>query len=90
MQFRVCRMDLTGPDFGHPGKAAFHNGHAPGSRFVKIMTPNPKFVDGMWISRKGEMEGTLYVPPNRRKMFENLFEGYAKGLGMTGSLEFLP
>lgn len=83
-------MDMTAPHFGYPGKATFHNCHAPGSRFVKITTPNPKFVDGMWISREGEMEGTLYVPPNRRKMFEILFEGYAKGLGMTGSVEFLP
>jgi len=35
------------------------------------------------------MEVTLYVPPNRGKGFETLFEGYAKGLGMTGSVEFL-
>jgi len=57
---------------------------------VGITTPNPKFVDGAWVSREGEMEGTLYVPPNRRKMFETLFEGYAKVMGMTGSVEFLP
>ena len=54
------------------------------------MTPNPKFVDGTWISKEGEMEVTLYVPQNRRKKFEELFEGYAKILGMTGSVEFLP
>jgi len=36
------------------------------------------------------MEGTLYLPPNRRERFETLFEGYAKGLGMSGSVEFLP
>jgi len=36
------------------------------------------------------MEVTLYVPPNRRKVFEVLFEGYAKSMGMTGSVEFLP
>jgi len=54
------------------------------------MTPNPKFADGAWISREGEMEVTLYVPPSRRKWFEQLFEGYAKRLGMTGSVEFLP
>ena len=53
------------------------------------MPPNPKLVDGVWISREGEMEGTLYLPPNRRKMFETLFEGYAKDLGMTGPVEFL-
>jgi len=35
------------------------------------------------------MEVSLFVPPNRRKMFEVLFEGYAKGMGMTGSVEFL-
>jgi len=36
------------------------------------------------------MEGTLYVPPNMGKRFEMLFEGYAKAMGMTGSVEFLP
>jgi len=36
------------------------------------------------------MEGTLYVPPDRRRRFEMLFEGYAEGLGMIGSVEFLP
>ena len=55
-----------------------------------MISPNPKCVDGVWISREEEMEGTLYVPQNRRKMFETLFEGYARGLGMTGSVEFLP
>ena len=54
------------------------------------MTPNPKFVDGVWISREGEMEVTLYVSPNRRRRFEELFEGYAKDLGVSGSIEFLP
>ena len=57
---------------------------------MQIATPNPKFVDGVWIGRDGEMEGTLYVPPKKRKTFETLFEGYAKGLGMTGPVEFLP
>ena len=78
------------PHFGHPGKARFYTSHSPSSRYVQITTPNPKFVDGVWLSREGEMEGTLYVPPNRRKVFETLFEGYAKGLGMTGPVEFLP
>ena len=36
------------------------------------------------------MEVALYVPPNRRKRFEMLFEEYAKGLGMTGPVEFFP
>jgi len=81
---------MTSAHFGHPGKARFYYGHAPSVRFVKITTPNPKCIDGMWISRDGEMEGTLYVPQNRRKVFETLFERYAKGLGMTGSVEFLP
>lgn len=54
------------------------------------MTPNPTFVDGAWVSREGGMEVTLYVPQNRRKRFEELFEGYAKNLGMSGSVEFLP
>jgi len=57
---------------------------------VQIDTPNPSFVDGTWISREGEIEATLYVQQNRRKRFETLFEGYAKGFGMTGSVEFLP
>ena len=36
------------------------------------------------------MEVTLYVLPNKRKRFEELFEGYARELGITGSVEFLP
>jgi len=81
---------MTSPHFGHPGKIRFHHGHPPGSRYVKIVTPNPKFVDGVWISREGEMEVTLYVPQNKRVRFEGLFEGYAKCLGMAGLVEFLP
>ena len=83
-------MGLTGPHFGHPGQVTFHTSQSSCSRYVQIITPNPKLVDGVWISREGEMEGTLYAPPNRRKRFETLFEGYAKGLGMTGPVEFLP
>jgi len=82
-------MGFTNPHFGHPGRATFHLSHTPCSRYVQLITPNPKFVDREWISREGDMEVTLYVPPNRRKWFETLFEGYAKGLGMTGSVEFL-
>ena len=89
-RFRACRLGWTSPHFGYPGKIRFHLGHPPGSRYVKIMTPNPKFVDGVWISREGEMEVTLYVSPNRRRRFEELFEGYAKDLGVSGSIEFLP
>lgn len=55
-----------------------------------VATPNPKFVDGAWVSREGQVEGALYVPLNRGKRFEKLFEGYAKDLGMSGSVEFLP
>jgi len=36
------------------------------------------------------MEVTLYVPPNKKKVFEALFKGYAEGMSMTGSVEFLP
>ena len=36
------------------------------------------------------MDVALYIPLNRRKRFEELFEGYAKSLGMTGSVEFVP
>lgn len=67
----------------------FHHGHRPGSRYVKIMAPNPVFVDGTWVSRKGGMEVTLYVPPGRKRKFEELFEGYAKGLGIAGLVELL-
>ena len=84
------RLDLTSPHFGHPGKIRFHHSHLPGSRYAKIMTPNPTFFDGAWVSREGGTEVTLYVPQNRRKRFEELFEGYAKNLGMSGSVEFLP
>lgn len=88
---RLCagRLGATSPHFGHPGKVTFRTSHTPCSRYVQIATPNPKLLDGEWVSREGQMEGTLYVPQNRRKRFETLFEGYAKGLGMTGPIEFL-
>jgi len=85
----MWKFGLTGAHFGHPGKVGFHHGHLPGSRYVKIATPNPKLVDGVWKSREGDMEVTFYVPPNRRKRFEKLFEGYARDLGVTGPVEFL-
>ena len=68
----------------------FYVCHPPSPRYARITSPNPKFIDGAWVTREGGMEATLYVPPNRRKKFEDLFEGYARGLGMTGSVEFLP
>jgi len=86
----LWKFAQTSPHFGHPGKVAFYAVHPPGSRFLKITRPNPGFVDGAWVSREGGMEVALYVPPNRGKRFEELFEGYAQGLGMTGSVEFLP
>ena len=89
-RFRVRRFAQTSPHFGHPGKTRFYTAHLPGSRYVKLMPPNPRFVDGVWVSGEGEMEVTLYVPPNRRMGFEELFERYARGLGMMGSVEFLP
>lgn len=52
-------------------------------------TPNPKFVDGVWVSRDNDIEVTLYVPADRKKTFEELFEGYAEGMGMTGQVEFV-
>ena len=83
-------MDWRGPHFGHPGKTRLHIELPQCTRFIVYMTPNPKFVDGEWISNEGEIEVTLYVPPNRKEMFEALLEGYAKDMGMTGSVEFLP
>lgn len=53
------------------------------------MAPNPVFVDGAWISREGGMEVTFYVPPGRKWRVKELIEGYAKSLGITGSVEFL-
>jgi len=41
------------------------------------------------MGREDDIEVTLYVPPKKREGFEALFEGYAKGMGMTGSVEFL-
>jgi len=55
-----------------------------------LVAPNPKFIDGAWVSREGGVEVAFYIPPNRRERFEGLFEGYAKSLGMTSSAEFLP
>ena len=85
----VCRLDWRSPHFGHPGKIRFHSGQPLYYRYVKVTVPNPRFVDGAWVSREDEIEGSLYVPPNRAKRFEMLFEGYAKGMGMTGPVEFL-
>lgn len=67
----------------------FHHGHPPGSRYIKIMAPNPVFTNGTWTSREGGMEVTLYVPPGKKGRFEELFGWYAESLGMTGSVEFL-
>jgi len=86
----MWKFSWTSAHFGHPGKVRFHHGHTPSSRFVKIVAPNPKFVDGTWISREGDMEVGFWVPQNRRKKFEELFDKYAKSLGMTGPIEFLP
>lgn len=61
-------------------------GHVAGPRSVKIMRPNPVFKDGAWISREGDMELTFYVPHNRGRRSVELFEGYAKMLGMTGQV----
>lgn len=66
-----------------------YHGHSPGSRYTKIMAPNPVFVDGTWIGGEGDMELTFYVPQNRRRKFEELFEVYAKTLGMSGRVAFL-
>lgn len=67
----------------------FYHGHPPGSRYAKIMEPNPIFADGTWVSREGGMEVTLYVRPGRKERFEELFERYSKSLGIPGSVYFL-
>ena len=84
----TLRLGWASPHFGHPGKVRFFHGHPPGSRYIKIMEPNPKFVDGIWISREGGMEVTFYVPPNRKERFQELFEGYVKSLGIADPVEF--
>lgn len=86
----ACRSEWRSPHFGHPGKVRFYNGQPPFRNFVLVTIPNPKFVDGAWVSREDAIEGTLFVTPNRRKRFEILFEKYAKGFGMTGPVEYLP
>ena len=86
----ACRFGWRSPDFGHPGKIRFHSTLPLCSRYMKVMTPNPEFVDGAWVSRENDIEATLYLPPGKRKRFEVLFEGYAKGMGVTGQVEFLP
>ena len=43
------------------------------------------------VDKQGRRVGShIYVPPNRKKRFEELFEEHAKSLGMVGSVEFLP
>ena len=53
------------------------------------MATNPICVDGKWINREDDLEVTFYVPPGKKKRAEELFEGYARSLGMTGPIEFL-
>jgi len=67
----------------------FHSSQPPLYHFVKVTTPNPKFVDGVWVSREDDIEGTLYVPPNKGKRFETLFKEHAIGMGVTGPIEFV-
>ena len=55
-----------------------------------IMQPNPKFVDGVWVRREGEMEVSLYIPSNRRRKFEESIGRHAKRLGVADSVKFLP
>ena len=82
-------MGWRDPHFGHPGKTRFYSDQPFCARYVKILTPNPKLVDGAWVNRDGEIEATFYVPEGRKKNFQVMFEGYAKGMGMTGPVEFL-
>ena len=82
-------MGWTRPHFGHPGKVKFYHGQPPGHRYVKIMSTSPKFVDGNWVNRESDLELTFYTPPGRKKRAEELFEGYARSLGMTGPIEYL-
>ena len=83
-------LDWRSPHFGHPGKTRFYSDQPQCPRYAKIVTPNPKFVDGAWISREGGLEVTFYLSQNKRESFEMLFEKYAKGMGVTGPVEFLP
>jgi len=57
----VCRLGLTNPHFGHLGKARSHHGHPLGFRYARITAPNPKFVDGTWVSKEDEMEVTFFA-----------------------------
>jgi len=88
-RFRDYRGDFRSPHFGHPEGTKVYVSHTSCSRYVQMIPPNPKLVDGVWVSRDGEMECTFYVRPNRRKIFKPLFERHAKGLGMSGPVEFL-
>jgi len=90
MPIAPLQVGLEEPTAWAPQKDDVPSWTSPRFRYVEIMTPNPKFVDGTWINREGDMEATFYVPQNRRKRFEELFEGYAGGLGVVGSIEFLP
>jgi len=62
--------------FEHTGKVTFHLSQTSCSRYVQIIIPNPKFVDGEWISREGDVEGTLYVLPSGRRWFEILLPDF--------------
>ena len=80
------------PASGHPGKVRFHHGHLQGSRYVNIMAQNPKFVDGTWATGEwGRPDGSGFLRSTEQgEMLGELFEGYAKSLGMAGLAGFLP
>ena len=82
-------MGWTLPHFGHPGKVRFYHRQSPGPRHAKIMSASPAFVDGNWTNRENDLEVTFYTPAGKKKRAEELFEEYARGLGMTGAIEYL-
>lgn len=65
----------------------FHHGRPPGSRYVKIMAPNPKIVDGM-VDEQGGRDGSNGSYPAER--VKGFVRGCTTGLGATGPVEFLP
>ena len=87
-----CRFDWTSAHFGFPGQARFyHTVDLDEPQVVKIFAPNPtRLPDGSWDARpKDDVEMTFFVYKEQKAAFMELFTEQARGLGLTGDIEWV-
>lgn len=83
------KFDYLAPHFGYEGRTLYYYSHPPGSRFIKVLPPNPRVLpDGTFQSRKGDVEVVFFVPTDRKGDMKEILSRYAKALGVSGELEF--